>query len=189
EQAADQRYLIEDDTFGESIRVSPATLDAEASGYFLVPAGPLPPGWRAVPDGEGAGVWGRGDTGNSIDPNVTGPCDDHAFGKGGCGEKGGGMTTWNVHAMIVSLSLEDVPVGYAPPVGPDVHFGMYYAYRDVQQPMTGFNYFNFGNKWTSDWLSYVTDNGGDQVTLLGRGGGAEKYQLANNVSAAGERSQ
>src|SRR5262249_50019679 len=38
----DGRYAIEDTTFGERIRVDAATLDEEASGYFLVPPGPLP---------------------------------------------------------------------------------------------------------------------------------------------------
>ena len=35
----DGRYLVQDTTFGGDILVSPSTLDEEASGYFLVPAG------------------------------------------------------------------------------------------------------------------------------------------------------
>src|SRR6185437_7582672 len=53
---ADGRYLIQDTTFGEDIRMSPATLDEEASGYFLVPTGPLPHGWRTVSEHEGSGI-------------------------------------------------------------------------------------------------------------------------------------
>jgi RHS repeat-associated protein len=34
---------------------------------------------------------------------------------------------------------------------------MEYSQRDVQQPMT-FTYTNFGNKWTTGWLSYVQDD-------------------------------
>lgn len=41
-------YLCEDPTFWNNTWASEATLDEEASGYFLVPAGPLPAGWRTV---------------------------------------------------------------------------------------------------------------------------------------------
>ena len=54
-----------DTTFGEDVRVSSATLDEEGSGYFLVPKGPLPEGWRSVSAQEGAGIWGRGEIGRA----------------------------------------------------------------------------------------------------------------------------
>jgi ABC-type bacteriocin/lantibiotic exporter with double-glycine peptidase domain len=38
----DDRYLVEDSTFGDNVQMTSATLDEEASGYFLIPAGPLP---------------------------------------------------------------------------------------------------------------------------------------------------
>ncbi len=184
------RFRIEDDTFGESILVAPETFDDEASGYALVPPGPLPAGWRAVSADEAARVWGRGNTGNAADGNCTNPCDQKAYTRvcGGDGH-GGGMTTWDVDAMLVSLALADTPIAYQPPVGPPIRFGVYYQYRDVQQPMTGFNYFNLGNKWTTNWLSYVTDSGTSTVTLYERGGGAEVYQLdsTTSISAPGVR--
>jgi hypothetical protein len=37
--------------------MSPRTLDEEASGYFLVPEGPLPQGWAPVDDAEGERIW------------------------------------------------------------------------------------------------------------------------------------
>ena len=46
-------YEVQDPTFGENIRVTRATMDEEASGYFVVPAGPLPKGWRKVTSAEG----------------------------------------------------------------------------------------------------------------------------------------
>jgi len=73
------RFIVQDTTFGEDIRVSAATLDEEASGYFLVPEGPLPEGWRLVSTREGDRIWGRGDTGNN-----------HDGGGGGGGPGGGG---------------------------------------------------------------------------------------------------
>jgi len=51
-------YQVEDPTFGENIRVSKATLDDEGSGYFAIPAGPLPKGWRPASQKEGGRIWG-----------------------------------------------------------------------------------------------------------------------------------
>lgn len=44
----DGKYRIEDPTFGEMIMVDRETLDAEASGYFLVESKSLPDGWQPV---------------------------------------------------------------------------------------------------------------------------------------------
>jgi len=68
------RYLVQDPTFTDDISVTQAALDEEASGYFLIPAGALPQGWRPVREAEGRGIWGKGTTGSS-DPNRTKPCD------------------------------------------------------------------------------------------------------------------
>ncbi len=51
------RYLVQDPSFGEETWVTRKTLDEEASGYFLVPEGPLPEGWRAVERAEGESIW------------------------------------------------------------------------------------------------------------------------------------
>ncbi|MEO8800093.1 MAG: hypothetical protein ABI551_19515, partial [Polyangiaceae bacterium] len=167
------RYRVEDPTFGENVRMQRATLDQEASGYFLVPKGPLPKGWRTVDAAEGDRVWGRGDTGTNKDNGATGP-------GGPCT---GGCTTWSVEPMVVGLSLHDIPVGYHQPVGPQVRFEMVYSHRDVQQPAI-FTYANLGPKWTMTWLSYVTDsidvNG--TVDLYRRGGGDEPFTFDAGVS-------
>jgi tetratricopeptide (TPR) repeat protein len=57
------RYRVQDSAFGEDILVSPTTLDEEASGYFLIPNGPLPAHWRKLGQSEAGDVWGRGDAG------------------------------------------------------------------------------------------------------------------------------
>lgn len=188
------RYVVGDPTFGEDIRISDSTLDEEASGYFLVPAGDLPAGWRKVDKTEGEGIWGRGNTGNHHDIGATGAQEPHAFS---CGA-GGGCSTWNVEAMVVGLSLHDDPIGYTPPVGPPIRFPMDYSHRDRVQPQA-FAYTNFGRKWTTGWLSYVRDQAGcdgfygayqlatvngqvivspsttECVELYRRGGGTEPY--------------
>ena len=58
--------------------------------------------------------------------------------------------------MLVSLNINDEPVGYSPPVGPAVRFTVRYNQREANQP-ANFSYSNFGPKWTFDWLSYITD--------------------------------
>jgi len=58
--------------------------------------------------------------------------------------------------MLVSLNINDRPVGYSPPVGPAVGFTVRYNQRDMDQPQN-FTYSNFGSMWTFDWLSYITD--------------------------------
>jgi RHS repeat-associated protein len=145
------RLVVADDTFGEDVKMTEATLDDEASGYVLVGPGPLPAGWRSVDATEGSSVWGRGNTGDNYDLGATGCQEIHAFGGGG----GGGCSEWDVEAMVVGLSLHDDPVGYTPPLGPRMRFGMDYSQRDQSQP-TYFTYSNFGNKWTNEWISYVT---------------------------------
>ena len=163
-------YIVQDTTFGEDIRVSPATFDEEASGYFLVPAGPLPEGWRSVSATEGSKVWGRGDTGDNHDPGATG---NNCQGGGGC-------TTAAVEMEVVGLQLNDTPVGYTPPIGPTVQFHLVYSHRDTQQPST-FSYTNFGPKWTFNWLSYITDTVGSNASALlyQRGGGNEPFTFSS----------
>jgi len=167
----DGRYLVQDTTFGEDIRVSPATLDEEGSGYFLVPAGPLPEGWRSVSEDEGSKVWGRGYTGASHDATPPPPPKQC---KGGC-------TTATVEPETVSLVLQDEPVGYTPPVGPAVEFDFDYFQRETLQPAT-FAYTNFGPNWTFSWLSYITDTIGSnaQATVFMRGGGSEPFTFSSS---------
>ena len=59
EQRGD-KILMRDSTFGDELWLTPATLDEEASGYFLIRDQPLPDGWQAVGDEEGGRVWGKG---------------------------------------------------------------------------------------------------------------------------------
>jgi hypothetical protein len=71
------RFVSSDPTFGDDILVTKAALDAEASGYFLVPNGRLPKGWEAVSPAQAGGVWGMGNTGDH-DPRGTKCFDDKA---------------------------------------------------------------------------------------------------------------
>jgi YD repeat-containing protein len=157
-QEKDGCFLLQDATFGTDAWVTNETLDAEASGYFLIPAKELSDGWRAVTAHEGRTVWGKGSTGTN-DPKPHGPCDPATGGGDSCPKKDecNGLAVPRVHLMLVSLNINDEPLGYTPPVGPAVRFTVRYNQREANQPAT-FVYSNLGPKWTFDWLSYITDN-------------------------------
>ncbi len=163
------RYLLEDPTFGNTVWATRQALEAEASGYFLIPPGDLPRGWRSVNTQEGASVWGKGvTTGNDPDPLT--PDDDKEPQE--CPGGGAGMAVSSVHLMLVSLNIVDTPVGYSP-----VKFTVRYNQRDARQP-ANFTYSNFGPKWTCDWISYITDNPSNtlaDVNYYVMGGGTRRF--------------
>ncbi|MBB6593738.1 discoidin domain-containing protein [Ralstonia solanacearum] len=186
------QYHLKDPTFGRDLWISKAALEAETSNYFLIPKQAVKqPGWKTVAQAEAKKIFGMGATTSADDtrltPNDPKACDckseDNANGGGApdAGVGGGmegipsmGMPTYNVHAMLVSLNVVDTPVGYRPPKGPAVNFTLTYNQRDAYQP-ANFAYFNFGPKWTSNWLSYVQDNPvspGSSVMRYVAGGGA-----------------
>jgi len=71
----------------------------------------------------------------------------------------------------------DTPVGYRPPIGPSARVRITYNQREDSQP-ANFTFFNVGQKWTLNWLSYVTDdpgNPGASVTRYLAGGGSISY--------------
>ena len=142
----DGHFLLEDPTFGDSTWVSHHALDAESSGYFLVPVGPLPDGWQAVSAAEAGEVWGKGNTGAN-DQNRDTSC-DHKAKKDGCGK---GMAEYNMHSMLVSLNITDTPLFYDTPFGGGIAFALTYNQREAGQP-SPFTYSNFGQKWTCNWI-------------------------------------
>jgi RHS repeat-associated protein len=164
-------YLVQDPTFGKDIWISRAAIDEETSGYCLVRSGALPEGWQPVDESEAARVWGKGQT-TGNDPNRD-KCGDQKTGSN-CGK---GMAQYAFHVMLVSLNIVDTPVGYTPPRGPAVNFTVTYNQREANQPGT-FTYSNLGNKWTFDWLAYITDdpnNGSADAAYFLRGGGTDRY--------------
>lgn len=165
------KYLVKDPTFRNDVWATGQALDDEASGYFLVPSGTLPPGWRSVSATEGGQVWGKGFTvGN--DPGPMTWRDPHE-GPEPCE----GMPSPVVHLMTVNNSVVDTPIGYRPPVGPPVPFTVRYNSRDSFQPFTP-TFANFGQLWTCDWISYITDNPSNalaDVTCYVGGGGYRTF--------------
>jgi len=158
----DDRYLIKDPVFGHEKWISCHAFDEEASGYALIgPGSTMPWGWRDVEDTEAERVWGRGNT-TGGDPDRQKPCDPKSGGdqekcKACCSDSDRGMPRYAIHSMLISLNVVDTPVGYSPPRGPVVRFTATYNQRDSFQPQI-FPYWNLGTRWTSHWMSYITDD-------------------------------
>ncbi|HTB81290.1 MAG TPA: RHS repeat-associated core domain-containing protein [Opitutaceae bacterium] len=184
---------LEDPTFGKPYTASTAALDAEASGYFLIPAGPLPPGWTPVGEAEGDNVWGKGIATDNDDSRDR----DYDYSTPPSGDSGGcGMPVASATLMICSLKLADAPLFYSPPKGPSVTFSLTYNQREAGQPTT-YTFGNVGNLWTYGWLSYVnevrsvagTDGNGNPnsytyaPTVHLMGGGSESYSASDNTPA------
>jgi len=192
------RYLSEDVTFPQGW-VSPKVLDEEASGYFLIPAGPLPAGWDAVTEEEGQNAWGRSAP-DSTDPDMPGDCGASGGGYSGGGGavkpkncKGKGMPQYTVNLLRVSLTVADVPLGYTPPVGPEVEFRISYIERDTYKSGP-FSYSNLGNQWSHEWMCYIADDTtapDADVKVILDDGGAHTYTFNPNTQTydVQERSQ
>jgi RHS repeat-associated protein len=173
-QVGDQ-YLLEDPTFGNSVWATRRALEAETSGYFLVPRGDLPSGWRSVDPTEAGTVWGKGVTGGN-DPDIYTPDDLQTGGTCSVGD-GRGMAVSSVHLMLANLQIRDTPIGYTPPVGPPVHFTLRYNHRDYLLPPS-VNSTVFGPKWTHDWQALIRDsplNPLADVKYIVGGGGARTF--------------
>jgi YD repeat-containing protein len=203
-QDANGRFHIQDPTFAleTDVAVTEAAIDEEGSGFFLVPARvPRDPSWHETTAEEARAIYGMGDpqgkaqnatrkpdakknacggnTGNNAagiaSPSNTGSQAPNPACVARCS---GGMCVPDAHLMLVSLNLNDTPVGYAPQVGPPVFSRLTFNQREAGQPST-FTYFNVSPKWTLNWLTFIQDdltNGpGNNVTRYASEGGYENY--------------
>lgn len=149
-------------------------------------AGPQDPGANG-PNGGAGGSGGPGPWGG---PGGPGGQPGGPGGPGGPGTPKPGspkpcpLCAYNIGESTVSLSLSDVPVGYAPPIGPSAKVQIAYNQREDSQP-ANFTFFNVSPKWTLNWLTYVTDdptNPGGNVSRYIAGGGAYYYTGYQNTS-------
>jgi YD repeat-containing protein len=171
----DGRFHVQDPALaGRTLVMTPQALDSEASGYFLVPAGlPDRPGWRRVDAAEAAKISGKGNTSGTMPGGVS--SDIPVNGKPpGCGSP---MCAYDIKESTVSVTLSDTPVGYVPPIGPSAKVVITYNQREDSQP-ANFSFYNIGQKWTLNWLSFVTDdpvNVGINISRYIGGGGSYSY--------------
>ncbi len=105
-------YKVVDPTFGEPRWISASNLNAEASGYFMVPTNQVHGSWSLATTQDCAAVWGRGfpygindrqDKGCKIDPTTPNqqcvPCQ--------------GMPQWWVSEPYMNVWFADEPWSYA----------------------------------------------------------------------------
>jgi len=156
-------YQVEDATMSDRLVISKQAIEQETSGYFLVPGGALPDGWRKVEDAEGAAIWGKGPVDDSTNPP---PPTRKKCPKG--------MADYNVDESRINLTVMDAPLFYTPPRGAPIEFEAAYSQRDVA-PATP-NYPNLGFQWNTNWVSYVVDDPYNMVTTTyGPAGGVLTY--------------
>jgi RHS repeat-associated protein len=204
----DGKYRLRDPGLGGDVWMSEAALRDETSGYVMAAARPQGGEWREVSDGETASVVGHCFPGkpSNEDPPGDSPACGGEDGPGGPGEKepentssggggggncggpgGSGMPFYRFHPTSASLIIDDSPVGYTPPVGPNMRFRLAYNHRSAKQPST-FGYGNVGPLWTFNSLAYVSDNGWLSVppyNMTGvylRGHGGESYGPTDDIS-------
>ena len=197
----DGLFHIEDPTFGTDLWVTPAAIDSEASGYFLVPDRLPTRTWRKVTAKEAGQVRGMGYTATNM-PTATTPQDDSTSddnpqtdmsngdnngNDSTTGDNGNcGMCGYSITEMLVSVKLTDTPVGYRPAIGPSMLTTLTYNQREASQPAT-FGWFNVSPKWTINWLSFVQDDPtspGNNVTRYVGGGGSIAYSGYNSSTGA-----
>lgn len=178
-KVANGKFLSQDPTFTDDVWVTADALDEESSGYYLVPAGRLPEGWKSVSAAEGRKVWGKGNAGSNSEPT---PPDNTPKVKD-CGENQG-MAGYNIDAARISLMIGDTPLGYTPPKGPAVKFSVSYQQREVAPVQTP-TYSNLGNLWSFNWLSYlIVDPANDaaDAKIYGPSGGTLRFTGYNTAT-------
>lgn len=188
-------YHIQDPTFASGDAwLTREAIDAEASGYFLVPAGTQEiASWRTATPEEAKRIYGMGQT-YSSQPGTTQPLDTNltcSNPKGpvpltGSTASPPPMCEVNAKMMVVSLNLSDTPVGYQPQKGPSAKITLTYNQREASQP-ANFSFFNISPKWTLNVLSWVQDtpaSPGWSVLRYAAGGGSVDYSIGYSYSAA-----
>jgi len=193
-----QLYKVVDPTFGRVQFLTDEAINSEASGFFMVAANQVPPGWRLLSSGETSLIYGRGN------PNFLGDIDDqqcpdscecpagmgggggggNGTGSGGNGRIGAGapssctncrgLSVWQISEPWVNIWLLDEPLGYQPALGPRVSFTLYYKQRD-ELADTSFNFSSVGLNWNCSWLSYIYSPYGPAYPEVNLPGGGRSY--------------
>ena len=186
------KYYLKDPTYDTAgnTALSLKALEVESDGFFLVPAGPLPDGWRAATVQETDNVWGKADANTAgkerscatpqLNASVANySCKTCFGGKGICDPPkeegcGCGMAQASVYEMQATLHIQDAPTSYKPPIGPEIGILANYNQNEADQP-SGFTFTNLTTDWSFNWCSYLTVDASQNVTVRVRGGGTETY--------------
>lgn len=66
-----------------------------------------------------------------------------------------GMASYFFRTMLASLAITDTPLTYRPAFGPAMDLSLTYNHRSVDTYTNG-DVFTFGQRWSCDWLDFVT---------------------------------
>ncbi len=163
-------YKVMDPTFGGHAWIDADTIDAEASGVFLVPTDQAPTRWAKLSAAECVAIYGKGFPDNINDPEDPGPddcdpsdgdegsdCDPPSSGDGPGGDGdpddpppcGCGMPVWKVSEPYGTVWLQDIPLIYRLSNGKWMKLELRYKHRGEYR---GANLPGFGDKWECNWL-------------------------------------
>ena len=204
----DGRYRVKDPTFasGEQL-LTAAAIEAESSGYFLVPQGaqrstPTTTGkaaatavattdWRTVEAAadEAKAVYGRGYAIGTDDNNgFSCPLSTTAKPTGSKARAASQMCGSAPNMNLAAITIADTPVGYGAAKGYDTAVKLAYNQREALQP-ANFTFTNIGQKWSLNWLSWIqdgpTDIGNSVTRYVGGGGGISQYGYSGDTFAPG----
>jgi RHS repeat-associated protein len=180
----DGRYLLDDPTFlvGAETMTS-AALDAEGSGYFIIPetAKPTGPGnaagWRTVDPAsdEAKAVFGMGA------PSATLVDYDTDCNKGKSPASGSSlvaMCSSGGNPYLINLAIRDTPVDQKTPKGPSAAVSLNYNHREGNQPAS-FKTSNVGFKWSLNWITWLEDHPSASTSIYRYVGGGGKITYKN----------
>ena len=97
-----------------------------------------------------------------------------------------GLATASAYSMQSQLHIQDAPLVYTPPIGPEIVMDVHYDYA-IDYTVSNYQFPNFGtaaSDWSFNWVSYIYLDGSSNATVVVRGGGSEFYPVgstANNL--------
>jgi RHS repeat-associated protein len=203
----DGRYRVIDPTFGSGLIMDADTINAEASGNFLVPSDHQPEGWRALGADEASRIHGKGfpdiisdaedtscstdddpnsDDGSSLPQANDGDPVDSGSASQGCTDcpTNNGLASWRISQPYIALWLTDIPLAFKNSAGGWTRLIM--SYKQTADTADD-RYFGFGSRWSCNWLDSLVESTNSTSTIRQVGGGGEqKYALQQAEEQKGE---
>lgn len=155
------KVKVIDPTFGGARHLTAEAINAEASGYFIIPSSQVSsPSWRVVDSEEAAHIHGKGAI-NWIDDNYDLPQPPEK-----CGRQldGRGIVDWWVTEPYLNLWMLSTPVKYLLSSGRDFECKLYYKsryYEDVYTTTWDSRVAHAGSFWRCSWSAYIEDFTGE----------------------------
>ena len=140
-QAEGTKYFMVDRARRFSAWVEAAAINAMSSGHFLVPSGNgPPPGFALLAENDARNVFGR-DGAHGFEPPDESSTEDDEKTKDPCDK---GMPVYSFNAQLAGLTVNDTPLRYSVPFGPEVAFELVYQDMDSSQPVSAPPYAHTG---------------------------------------------